>query len=225
MDRRSYRQFCGIASALDIVGERWTLLIVRNLLLGPLRYSEILHGLPGITTNLLAKRLREMEAHGLVERTRSSATDSASAYRLTELGAGLEPALHALGKWGWNWMTEPRPDDMRSLEFVLVAIRRRYKGGTTMRVELVVDDVPYRITLLPTAAETARGAETRPDLRIRASARDAAKLFLDPPRAGVVPSGVEVVGTRERFAEFLGAFTTQAHPFHWPVARRGAKKR
>src|SRR5689334_519503 len=104
MDRRSYHQFCGLASALDVVGERWTLLIVRNLLLGPLRYSELLHGLPGITTNLLAKRLREMESHGLIERARSSATDSASAYRLTELGAALEPALHALGSWGWNWM-------------------------------------------------------------------------------------------------------------------------
>jgi DNA-binding HxlR family transcriptional regulator len=71
MSRRSYAQYCGLAKALDVVGERWTLLVVRNLLLGPLRYSELLRGLPGITTNLLAKRLKEMEEHGLLERIRA----------------------------------------------------------------------------------------------------------------------------------------------------------
>src|SRR6478672_10521668 len=100
MARRSYDQYCGLARALDVLGERWTLLVVRNLLLGPLRYSELLRGLPGITTNLLAKRLREMEALGLVERIRSAGGSEAS--RLTESGATLEPAVHALGRWGWQ---------------------------------------------------------------------------------------------------------------------------
>ena len=94
MPRRSYDQYCGLARALDVLGERWTLLIVRNLLLGPQRYSELLRGLPGITTNLLAKRLREMEAEGIIDRT-GGATD---AYRLTEVGRSLEPAIHALGQ-------------------------------------------------------------------------------------------------------------------------------
>src|SRR5438128_9807388 len=93
--RRSYRQFCGLAKALDIVGERWTMLVVRNLLLGPQRYSELQRGLPGITTNLLAKRLKEMEAAGLIERTAD-----AQGWQLTPFGAGLEPAVHALGRWG-----------------------------------------------------------------------------------------------------------------------------
>ena len=66
MARRSYDQYCGLARALDVVGERWTLLVIRNLLLGPQRYSDLLRGLPGITTNLLAKRLQEMEAMGLI---------------------------------------------------------------------------------------------------------------------------------------------------------------
>ena len=65
---RSYHQFCGLARALDRVGERWTLLLVRNLLLGPRRYGELLDGLPGITTNLLAKRLKELEEQGIIER-------------------------------------------------------------------------------------------------------------------------------------------------------------
>src|SRR3954471_12257937 len=102
MDRRSYNQFCGLARALDIVGERWTMLVVRNLLLGPQRYSELMRGLPGITTNLLAKRLREMEDLGLIERV-----PDAEAYRLTPRGAALEPAVHALGRWGWGGMQAP----------------------------------------------------------------------------------------------------------------------
>src|SRR5881392_648998 len=120
MSRRSYDQQCGLACALDLVGERWTMLVVRNLLLGPLRYSDLLRGLPGITTNLLAKRLREMEELGLVERVRE-ASEAGHTYRLTAMGAGLEPAVHALGRWGWNASraTPPRGKH-RSFDWLMV---------------------------------------------------------------------------------------------------------
>ena len=118
--RRSYRQFCGLAKALDIVGERWTLLIIRNLLLGQQRYSELIRLLPGITTNLLAKRLKEMEEAGLIDRGAGG-----HAYSLTGYGAGLEPALHALGRWGWQRMKTPARGDFRSFDFLAVALRRR----------------------------------------------------------------------------------------------------
>src|SRR3954463_12938604 len=101
MSRRSYGQYCGLAKALAVVGERWTLLVVRNLLLGPLRYSELLRGLPGITTNLLAKRLREMEQAGRREGVRAAGAGG-HLYRLSVVGAALEPAVHALGSWGWH---------------------------------------------------------------------------------------------------------------------------
>src|SRR5215211_7019577 len=135
MTRRSYAQYCGLAKALDVVGERWTLLIVRNLLLGPLRYSDLLRGLPGITTNLLAKRLREMEAAGLLERVRTASAGDASgqAYRLTPLGLALEPAIHALGRWGWGRMQGgPAARDRGDVEWLFVALRRRYKGGDAL---------------------------------------------------------------------------------------------
>src|SRR5690349_3482885 len=119
MPRRSYDQYCGLARALDVLGERWTLLIIRNLLLGPQRYSELLRGLPGITTNLLAKRLQEMEKAGLIE---STSGDTTSAYRLTPEGQALEPAIHALGRWGWSRMSTPRSRDRRSIEWLLVAL-------------------------------------------------------------------------------------------------------
>src|SRR5437763_2886555 len=136
MNRRSYKQFCGLAKALDIVGERWTLLIVRNLLLGSQRYSELLRGLPGITTNLLAKRLQDMEELGLIERVgRETAGHS---YRLTTLGASLEPAVHALSSWGWKTMTAPKRE-FRSFDFLMVALRRRYRGARSLRCEIVAD--------------------------------------------------------------------------------------
>jgi DNA-binding HxlR family transcriptional regulator len=103
--RRKYQQFCGVARALDRVGERWTLLLARNLLLGPKRYGELIDGLPGITTNLLAKRLREMVALGLVEKRRSDS------YALTELGAALEPVIMELGRWGGRFLGSPEPGD------------------------------------------------------------------------------------------------------------------
>src|SRR5579864_2672640 len=92
--RRSYDQYCGMARGLDVIGERWTLLIVRDLLLGPKRYKDLVDGLPGIGTNLLAKRLKEMEAYGLVERTSLPPPSGAAVYQLTPAGEGLAPALN-----------------------------------------------------------------------------------------------------------------------------------
>ena len=195
MDRRSYRQFCGIAKSLDVVGERWTLLIVRNLLLGPLRYSDLLRGLPGITTNLLAKRLREMEEFDLVEHTRASAADGVQAYRLTTLGQKLEPVLHALGHWAWQWMDAPARDEQRNIEWLLVALRRRYVGGVTLRAELVVGDVRYRLVLARKRVEIGRGELPDADVRIRGTNEAMLRLFLEPVAKGrALPAGLTVDG-------------------------------
>jgi DNA-binding HxlR family transcriptional regulator len=156
MARRSYDQYCGLARALDVLGERWTLLIVRNLLLGPQRYSELLRGLPGITTNLLAKRLQEMEAEGLIER--GEGTSDAAAYRLTAIGRDLEPAIHALGRWGWRRMGKPTGRDRRSIEWLLVSLRRRYRGDVTLSTELEADANAYHIVLRGARADIGRAA-------------------------------------------------------------------
>src|SRR5438874_11180060 len=96
--RRSYDQYCAVARGLDVIGERWTLLIVRDLVLGPKRYKDLLEGLPGIGTNLLADRLHEMERLGLVERTVLPPPAGSTVYQLTAAGEGLEPALFAIGR-------------------------------------------------------------------------------------------------------------------------------
>src|SRR5919202_4903626 len=96
----SYRQYCAVARGLDLVGERWTLLIVRDLLTGPKRYTDLLAGLPGIGTNLLATRLRELEQHGLVARRVLPPPAGSTVYELTDVGQTLEPVVLALGRWG-----------------------------------------------------------------------------------------------------------------------------
>jgi DNA-binding HxlR family transcriptional regulator len=205
--RRSYDQYCGLARALDVLGERWTLLVIRNLLLGPQRYSELLRGLPGITTNLLAKRLQEMEAEGLIERASSTGGDATSAYRLTPLGQSLEPAIHALGRWGWQRMGKPSARDRRSVDWLLVALRRRYRGGVTLSAELEVDGATYHMVLRGERAEIGRGGVPGADLRVRGKGQDLARLFLDGLPKGETPAGIETEGSARQLRALVDAFT------------------
>jgi DNA-binding HxlR family transcriptional regulator len=107
---RSYSQYCPIAHALDLVGERWSLLIVRELHHDPLRYTDLLTQLPHVSTNVLAARLRELEGGGVVARRRLPPPAASTVYELTELGRGLAPVLAALAQWGARSLGPPSPD-------------------------------------------------------------------------------------------------------------------
>jgi DNA-binding HxlR family transcriptional regulator len=100
MTTRSYHQYCGLAYALEIVGERWTLLIIRELFAGPRRFKDLLDGLPGISTNLLAERLKRLEQQGLLCRRLLPPPAGSTVYELSPVGQALEPSLLELGKWG-----------------------------------------------------------------------------------------------------------------------------
>src|SRR5438552_3024071 len=100
MKNRSYNQYCGLAYALDIVGERWTLLIVRELIAGPRRFKDLIAGLPEISTNLLTERLKSLEQQGIIRRRVLPAPAGSTVYELTALGQALETAVLELGKWG-----------------------------------------------------------------------------------------------------------------------------
>ncbi len=126
MERRSYKQFCGIALALDRVGGRWTLLIVRELLLGPRRYGDLLSSLLGITTNLLAQRLKDLRESGLIEYHRLKCSPRARAYRLTAEGRNLKPVLLALGEFGSRLRMRPATDDRVDIRWAMVSLMRRY---------------------------------------------------------------------------------------------------
>jgi DNA-binding HxlR family transcriptional regulator len=119
--RRQYQQQdCGLAVALDLLGQRWTLLIVRELVLGPLRYTDLLSRLDGIGTNLLAARLRHLEEIGVVHRTDLPPPAASTVYQLTELGRELEPALVRLAQWGQRFLPpDGAPFDARRAAFAL----------------------------------------------------------------------------------------------------------
>jgi DNA-binding HxlR family transcriptional regulator len=144
---RSYDEYCAIAKSLDVVGDRWTLLIVRELALrGGCRYTDLRNGLPGIATNLLAERLRELEQAGVIEREKAPPPVATTLFRLTPRGERLRPVLEDLVRWGIPLMTEQRPDDaVRShwlawaLELMLTDLRPDAPAAT---IELQTGDQP-----------------------------------------------------------------------------------
>jgi DNA-binding HxlR family transcriptional regulator len=164
---RRYRQFCGCARALDVIGERWTLLLVRDLLLGPRRYRDLLEGLPGMTTNLLAKRLREMVDHGLIEKISLPPPASGSAYQLTALGQELEPVVLAVGRFGARYLDAPKKGDAVNLRWGLVSLKRRYQGGIAgLTVELRLGPKRFTLRLDPTSLSVQERAAEKADLTL-----------------------------------------------------------
>jgi DNA-binding HxlR family transcriptional regulator len=111
MNARSYNQFCPLAYALDVVGERWTLLVIRELLAGPRRFTDLMDGLPGISTNLLSERLKSLEQHGILSRRVLPPPAGSTVYELTSFGQALEEAVIELGRWGARLLPASLEDD------------------------------------------------------------------------------------------------------------------
>jgi DNA-binding HxlR family transcriptional regulator len=134
---RSYADPCGIARALDAVGERWALLVVRELMLGPKRFTDLRAGLPGLSTDILAQRLRELEQAGVAERTTLPPPGAARVYQLTDRGRELEPVLLALGRWGSR---EPMPPDGRDMtvDAFVLALRTVFDPSEAERVQMTI---------------------------------------------------------------------------------------
>jgi DNA-binding HxlR family transcriptional regulator len=139
---RNYGQYCGLARALDFVGDRWNLLIVRQLLLAPARYRELLDGLPGVATNLLTDRLRDLEAAGVVER-RLAEDSNAIAYALTPWGAELREPIEGLIRWSAPLMVRGPDGDRFRAEWLVVALPALFGGrvaaGRSSTVGIAVD--------------------------------------------------------------------------------------
>lgn len=134
--RRSYDQYCSAARALDTVGDRWTLLIVRELLAGPRRYTDLHADLPGVSTDVLASRLKDMERDGLATRRRLPPPGAAYVYELTARGRELLPVLQALGKWGEAELGERRPTDAVRAHWFALPLLRGLEGEGLVEVRL-----------------------------------------------------------------------------------------
>lgn len=126
MPARSYGQYCGLARALALIGERWALLIIRDLLVGPRRFTDLKHGLPRIPTNVLSDRLKELERDGIVQRRVLPRPAAATVYELTPYGQQLEDAVMRLGVWGAQSLGEPHPDEIITNDSITVALRSTF---------------------------------------------------------------------------------------------------
>ena len=139
--QKTYGQYCGCARALDLVGERWTILLIREMLLGPRRFTQFLDWLPGLTPNLLTRRLKSLEGKGLINRFKDPLDGRVKLYSLTEAGQALESVVMSLGAWGQAFnMGPPKPEDLVNIGWGLISLKRRYVGGMACTVELQHSD-------------------------------------------------------------------------------------
>ncbi|MEU7423687.1 winged helix-turn-helix transcriptional regulator [Streptomyces sp. NPDC040750] len=143
--RRSYDQYCSAARALDLVGDRWTLLIVRELLAGPRRYTDLHADLPGVSTDVLASRLKDMERDGLAARRRLPPPGAAFVYELTPPGRQLLPVLQALGTWGAAELGERRPTDAVRAHWFALPLLRALEGEGLVEVRLEEGEFHLRV--------------------------------------------------------------------------------
>jgi len=213
--RRSYGQYCAVARGLDVIGDRWTLLIVRDLLLGPKRYKDLLTGLPGIGTNLLAARLREMTAAGIIEWTELPPPAGSSVYQLTDAGLALEPAVTAIGRFGARFLGEPRRDDVLLPRSYFVAIRSAFRPGPAGRPETYefhVDGLVFTVTAKPDGCSTREGAADDPDAVISTDVATLNALLLEglSPQTALADGRAQISGDPAALDRFTGMFAL--HP-------------
>lgn len=194
---RTYKQFCGLARALDVVGERWTLLIVRELLTGPKGYNQLLAGLPGIATNLLADRLRSLADAGVLARLDDGR------YELTAWGHELREAVYALGRWAGPLMVQPRGDDHFQMLWLHHMVIARFDGHDPDRadltVELCTDGEVFTLESLDGYVHLLEGRTAEPDLILAGPTEPAVAYLLgriDPEAAHA--AGVSVRGSSRK---------------------------
>jgi DNA-binding HxlR family transcriptional regulator len=212
--QRSYGDACRFSHALDLVGERWALLVVRELLLGPKRFTDLRTGLPSASTNILAERLRELEGNGVIRKRRLPPPAAASVYELTEWGRELEPIVTRLGAWGAR---SPVPPETTSIgpDSIVLALRSLFdpeavgETGTTYEIRLGEDDVFHVVVgAAGNELDLERGPAEAPDGAIETdpgtfAALLAGQLSLD---VALESGGARIEGGKRATTRFLRLF-------------------
>lgn len=208
---RRYRDACGTAQGLDIVGERWALLVVRELLLGPKRFTDLRAGLPGISTNILTDRLETLETAGVVSRRTLPAPAASKVYELTDWGTELEPVVAALGRWGVRspWRSE---EDEISVDGLVVSFQTMFDpeaaGHLEARYELVLEGQAFGLEVRDGSIRLYRGTPGDPDVRIETDVDTLGALVYegrdldDALRFG----GIEIKGDRATVERLITLF-------------------
>ncbi|MDQ3931860.1 MAG: helix-turn-helix transcriptional regulator [Actinomycetota bacterium] len=232
---RSYDQYCALARALDHVGPRWALLIVRELLLGPKRFTDLRAGLPGIANNLLADRLRQLQDDGLVSRRELPPPAASSVYELTDAGEELREAVEALIRWGGRWMISgPGSDRFRGdwLALALDALGVGARMGAETDIELIVDGESIRLGVIDGRLTLRDRSDREPQLRVtadpqtvlsvaagaRSPAEALSEVTLEPDGPGAVQAFADIFSpstARETRTTGLAPHTTtEVTPVH-----------
>lgn len=213
---RSYKQKCGLAKALDVVGDRWTLLVVRELLIrGACRYTDLRNGLPGIATNLLADRLRELEDAGILDREEAPPPVATTLFRLTERGRALEPALLQLGLWGAPLLAESRKGEVLQPHWIVLPLKLILADGRPrdpgIAIDVRADEVPITITAAHGTIDVGLGQSEHADATVSGKPEIILQLF----------SGrISLAAAKSSGAEWRGA--TDALHRVVPVAAAGS---
>jgi DNA-binding HxlR family transcriptional regulator len=211
--KRTYEDSCRFAHALDLLGERWTLLIVRELLLGPKRFTDLREGLPHVSPNVLSQRLRELERTGVLVRRTLPPPAASRVYELTEWGQELESVVIELGRWGARSPTPPRQTAI-GVDSIVLALRSVFDpdaaAGVTARYELRFGEERFRVEVSDGELELARGEVDRPEAIFETDPDTLSALLTGNTKpAEALRSGKVTVaeGGREALARFLSLFT------------------
>jgi DNA-binding HxlR family transcriptional regulator len=216
---RSYGQYCSVAKALDVIGDRWTLLIVRELLAqGPSRYTDLRRGLPGIATNLLAERLRELEQAGIVLREDAPPPIATALFSLTPRGQQLRPVIEELGRWGIPLMADTTPDEQYRGYWLQLPVEL-YLADTDPEhapttIEVRAGDQPMLIEASDGAITTRAGTSEHPDAVLSGPPQLVLGVVtgeLDPDEA--IESGLTFEGDRQALERL------QQERSGWPIGR------
>jgi len=222
MTSRSYGQFCGFARALELVGERWTLLVVRDLVLGPKRFTELRRGLPRIPTNILSARLKELEDAGVLRRRVLPRPAAGVVYELTGYGQELEDIVLRLGLWGARSLGDPRPDDIVTTDSLILALRATFlpeaAGDLRAGYQLNLGDVVVHARIDQGSLEVGEGPLAGADLVIETGPAIRALLSGEVSPGEAVQTGcVRLTGDPDLLTRFVEAFHIPPAPVALPA--------
>jgi DNA-binding HxlR family transcriptional regulator len=177
---RTYAQYCPVARALEVVGERWTLLVARELLLGPRRFTDLMAGLPGVSATVLASRLKDLEQAGLVSKRILPPPAASAVYELSDQALGLAGVLAAMAEWGMSMLGRPRKGDEVRPEWIVlgIAVTSPVPDVDDSTFELHVDDEVLHVDVRDGRLQPRYGAATQPATVITAGATTLADLAL-----------------------------------------------
>ena len=210
---RAYNQYCPVARVLDVVGERWSLLIVRELLLGPRRFTDLERGLPGVGTSVLTTRLKELEQNGLVAKRTLPAPAASVVYELTADALGLARILAAMADWGMTLLDRPAADDQVQGRWLVLGLAVTTKDAQSVpdaTYELRIDDDILHIRALDGHLQPSQGPVPNPDATITMSAGTLAAiaggdLDIPSPQADqLITVDGDAAGARRLLASFTG---------------------